>query len=67
MERTLVKTALVFGFPSMGHVLPLQANYVKLKIVFHGFFFHGHDLKVILNNFVVRRFLIQMILLLDLQ
>lgn len=51
----------------MGHVLSLQANYVKLKIVFHDLLFHGHDLKVIFNNFIVTSLLIIMILLFDLQ
>ena len=67
MACILVKTALVFGFPSMGHVLPLHANYVKSKIVIHEFFFHAHNLKVIINNFLVGSFLIQTLLLLDLQ
>lgn len=42
--------------------LPLQADYVISYIVFH-----DHDLKVILNNFSVGSFLIQILLLLDLQ
>jgi hypothetical protein len=32
--HALVKAAFVFGFSNMGHVLPLQANYVKFKNIF---------------------------------
>jgi len=31
----LVKAIHVLGFSDMGHVLPLQANYVKSNFVFH--------------------------------
>ena len=44
MESILVKAAFVFGIPNMGHVLLLQAIYVKSKIVFHEFFLHKYDL-----------------------
>ena len=67
MACILVKTALVFGFSSMGHVLPLQANYVKSKIVFHDIFLHKCDLWMHPNNFVVGIFLIQITLVLELQ
>ena len=40
----LVKAAFVLGIPNMGHVLPLQANYVKSKVVFHDYFLQKYDL-----------------------
>ena len=44
MACILVNAEFVIGIPSMGHVLSLQANYVKPKIVFHDFFLHNYDL-----------------------
>lgn len=44
MASILVKATFVFGFPNMGHVLPLQANYVKSKIDFHKKNSHKYDL-----------------------
>ena len=69
MACILVKAAFGFGFgfPNIRHVLPLQANYVKPKIVFHEFLLHICDLKMKSNNFLVGRFLIQIFLVLDLQ
>jgi hypothetical protein len=66
MACILVNAAFVFGFSNFRHVLPLQANYVKSKIVVHVFFLHNHHLKMNSNNFLVERFFIQMILVLDL-
>ena len=66
MACILVKAAFGFGFPNIRHVLPLQANYVESKIVFHEFFLHRYDFKINPNNFLVGRFLIQIIRVLDL-
>ena len=44
MASILVKAAFVFGISNMGHVLPLQANDVKSKIVFHEFVLRKYDL-----------------------
>ena len=67
MAFILVKATFGFGFSNIRHVLPLQANYVKSKIVFHDFFLHEYDLKENPNNFLVGSFLIQITLVLDLQ
>ena len=67
MAYILVKAALVFGFSNIAHVLPLQANYAKSNLAFHEFLLHYHDLKMNTNNFVVERFLIQILFVLDLQ
>jgi len=39
MASILIKAAFVFGIPNMGHVLPLQANYVESKKKIYEFFF----------------------------
>ena len=67
MACILAKAAFGFGFSNIRHVLPLQANYVKTKILFHEFFLHNHDLKMKFNNFLVGRFFIQILLVLHLQ
>ena len=67
MACILVTAAFGFEISSIGHVLPMQANYEKSKKVFHEFFLHNYDIKMKSNNFVVGRFLIQILLVLDLQ
>jgi len=44
MASILVKAVFGFGNPKMGHVLPMQANYVESKIIFYDFFLHKYDL-----------------------
>ena len=67
MTCILVKATFVFGFSNMRHILPLQADYVKTKIIYDEFFLHNHDLKMKSKNFLVKGILIQILLDLDLQ
>lgn len=39
MSCILVKEAFVFGFPNMGHVLPLHPNLARIGIIFMRFFY----------------------------
>ena len=66
MACILVTAAFGFEISNIGHVLPLQADYEKSKIVLHEFFLHKYDLKMDTNNFLVGSFLIQISLVLDL-
>lgn len=59
MAFILEMAAFVYGFSNMGHVLPMQENFVKPKIVSHEFFLHNHNLKMQFNNILVGIFLLQ--------
>ena len=65
MACIFVTAAFGFEISNIEHVLPLQADYEKSNIVFHEYFLHKYDLKMVPNNFLVGRFLIQIILVLD--
>ena len=65
MACILVTAAFGFEISNIEHVLPLQANYEKSKIVFYEFFFHKYILMMDPNKFLVERFFIQIILVLD--
>ena len=68
MAYILVKATFVFEFSNIGYVLPLQANFVKSKMIFlKKIFIHDQHHNVNSNNFLVGRLSIQILLVLDLQ
>lgn len=64
MACILVKGALVLGFQTLCLFYHCRANFAKLKLVFHELFLYAYDLKMNANNFLVERFIIQILLVL---